>query len=185
MRHVDALPAAAELERRVADQMRHWRVPATEVRVAWNPQLTTTAGRAFPRQGRIELNPHLLERAPEQLQTVLIHEAAHVAAQRLFGERVGAHGRHWRALMRLAGLPPDVTHAIPTRGIRRLRFAWVRFCDACGDRRLGKSVRYDVCRCGAADQFLVLKAPRTEHGLSALRKITLEEARIRCGGDGV
>jgi SprT protein len=185
MRAVDALPAAAELERRVADQMRRWRVPAGEVRVAWNPQLTTTAGRAFLRQGRIELNPHLLERAPDQLQTVLVHEAAHLAAHRLFGEHAGAHGRHWRALMRLAGLPPDITHSIPVRGIRRLRFAYVRFCDACGDRRLGKSVRYDVCRCGAADQFLVLKAPRTGSGLAALRKVTLAEARAKCGADVV
>lgn len=115
------LPSAEELQRRAAQLLADWRVPDAAIDVAWNDRLKTSAGRAFVRHGRIELNPHLLGRAPEQVQMVLTHEAAHIAAARLFGPAVPAHGRHWRSLMRLAGLPPKVTHDIPIEPRRRPR----------------------------------------------------------------
>jgi len=85
--------------------------------------------------------------------------------------------------MRLAGLPPDVTHSLPVprkaRSSRRERI-YLRVCDACGDRRIARTVRYDECRCGARDRFLVLRAPATSGGLDALRNIALAEVRERC-----
>ncbi|MBM4060939.1 MAG: SprT family zinc-dependent metalloprotease [Planctomycetes bacterium] len=113
------LPAAAELTQRAAAMLAGWRVLDQAVRVVWNDRLTTTAGRAFLKRGQIELNPGLLARAPEKLDRVLAHEAAHVAAFRLFGPNIPAHGRHWRSLMRLAGHAPEVTHDIPVHGLRR------------------------------------------------------------------
>ena len=88
--------------------------PETAVEVSWNRRLATTAGRAFVRGGRIELNPRLLATVPDQIDSVLVHEAAHVAAFRLFGENIPAHGRHWRSLMRLAGCAPG-SCPLPTR----------------------------------------------------------------------
>ena len=179
------LPTPDLLEARVAEMFALWRVPpGAPVPVSWNSRLRTTAGRAFYREGRIELNPELLERSPDHVDTVLVHEAAHVAAYRLFGSHCPAHGRHWRGLMRLAGLPPDVTHQLPIprgRRSRRSERLYLRVCDACGNRRIARIVRYDACACGAARRFLVLRAPATGGGLDALRNLSLAEVRERCG----
>lgn len=176
------LPDADELVARAAALLQQWRVPNTVVAVAWNDRLTTTAGRAFVRAGRIELNPTLLARAPGQLPMVLTHETAHVAAARLFGPDIAAHGRHWRALMRLAGFPPEVTHKIPVRGVkRRRRYVYLRVCQGCGGRELQDAVRYGRCQgCDARDRYLVMKAPATSAGRAALRRLTIAEIEAHC-----
>lgn len=183
------LPAASELRQRAAALLAQWRVLATEVDVVWNDKLTTTAGRAFQRNGRIELNPTLLARAPDQLAMVLTHEAAHIAAFRLFGASIPAHGRHWRSLMRLAGHEPAVTHDIPIDDLRaprralrrRRRYVYLRVCDACGDRVLLAAVRYGRCGgCTARDSFLVMKAPASPAGEAALARLTLADVRAAC-----
>lgn len=180
------LPAAAELERTAAALFATWRVLDTAVKVVWNEKLTTTAGRAFQRQGRIELNPTLLGRAPDQLAMVLAHEAAHIAAFRLFGANIPAHGRHWRSLMRLAGHEPSVTHDIPVDDVRparrvvvrRRRFVYLRVCDSCGDRQLMAALRYGRCQgCEARDSFLVMKAPASPAGQAALSRLTIADVR--------
>lgn len=176
-----SLPDPAELERRVADLLTQWRVPEAGVRVAWNRRLSTTAGRAFLRAARIELNPTLLQRAPDQLPVVLAHEAAHIAAFRLFGPHVQAHGRHWRSLMRLAGHEPSITHEIPIAGRRvrrRRRHFYLRVCERCGDRQLAAAVRYGRCHgCEARDGYLVVKAPATAAGRAALARMSLADVR--------
>jgi predicted SprT family Zn-dependent metalloprotease len=182
------LPAEAELERRTAELLAGWRVLDTKVAVVWNPKLTTTAGRAFQKRGLVELNPTLLDRAPDQLAMVLTHEAAHIAAFRLFGANIPAHGRHWRSLMRLAGHEPAVTHDIPVDdvvrrgGARRPRarreYVYLRVCDACGDRRLLAAMRYGRCHgCSARDSFLVMKAPASPSGRASLARLTLADVR--------
>ena len=160
----------------------------THVKVDWNDRLTTTAGRAFVRNGRIELNPTLLAKAPDKIDFVVVHEAAHIAAFRLFGGNIPAHGRHWRSLMRLAGHPPEVTHDIPIdeparrRTARRRRsFFYLRVCDACGESVVLEAVRYGRCHgCEARDSFLVVKAPATVAGRAALEKLTLTDVRSMC-----
>jgi predicted SprT family Zn-dependent metalloprotease len=176
------LPDAAELERRAADLLAQWRVHDTKLVVVWNERLTTTAGRAFQRNGRIELNPTLLARAPDQVPVVLVHEAAHIAAFRLFGAGIPAHGRHWRSLMRLAGHPPEITHRIPVRGIRkarrRRRYLYLRVCEQCGDRAMLDALRYGRCQgCSARDSFLVMKAPASAAGRNALARMSLADVR--------
>jgi predicted SprT family Zn-dependent metalloprotease len=176
-----SLPEPTELERRAAELLRQWRVPETAVAVCWNARLTTTAGRAFLRGARIELNPTLLLRAPDQLPVVLTHEAAHIAAFRLFGPNIQAHGRHWRSLMRLAGLPPAITHDIPVdgpRARRRRRYVYLRLCEACGDRQIAEAVRYGRCQgCEARDSYLVVKAPAGPAGRKALERLSVAEVK--------
>lgn len=182
------LPAAAELEARAVACFTDWRVVDRKITVVWNERLTTTAGRAFVKNGRIELNPTLLGKARDQIDVVLVHEAAHIAAFRLFGPNIPAHGRHWRSLMRLAGLPPDVTHDIPVdepvrRRVapRRRAYWYLRVCDACGDRTVADAVRYGRCReCAARDAFLVMKAPATAAGRAALERLSLADVRAAC-----
>ncbi|MFY9341950.1 MAG: SprT family zinc-dependent metalloprotease [Planctomycetota bacterium] len=188
-----SLPTAAELTTRASELLAGWRVADTRIRVRWNRRLTTTAGRAFQRNGRIELNPTLLAKAPTELPAVLVHEAAHIAAFRLFGPNIPAHGRHWRSLMRLAGHEPAVTHDIPVDDVRaaaraparhrRRRFVYLRVCDACGDRALFAAMRYGRCHgCAARDSFLVMKAPASAAGRAALANLTLTEVRRACAG---
>lgn len=174
------LPAAADLERRAAELLGQWRVVDTKIKVVWNNRLTTTAGRAFQRSGRVELNPTLMARAPDQLLGVLVHEAAHIAAFRLFGASIPAHGRHWRSLMRLAGHVPDVTHRIPVRDVRaaRRRFVYLRVCERCGDRAMLAAVRYGRCQgCSARDSFLVMRAPASPAGIRELAEMTAADVR--------
>ncbi|MBL9076957.1 MAG: SprT-like domain-containing protein [Planctomycetes bacterium] len=178
------LPTEAELERRTAELLAAWRVRDTAVAVRWNRRLSSTAGRAFQRSGRIELNPTLLARAPAELPMVLAHEAAHIAAFRLFGPNVAAHGRHWRSLMRLAGHEPAVTHDIPVDDPRlpgrprRRRFLYLRVCEGCGDRRLLDAVRYGRCHgCEARDRYLVVKSSAGPRGRAALERLTLADVR--------
>ena len=180
MREPDPLPPSSELEQRARALLRAWRVVDAGVEVLWNERLTTTVGRAFVRRGRVELNPHLLRRAPDQLAAVRVHETAHVAAFRLFGEHVPAHGRHWRSLMRLAGHEPEVTHRIPLDGVRRRRsgFVYLRVCDACGDRVVTATVRYGRCQgCSRRDRYLVVRARANPAGRRALDGMSLAEVR--------
>lgn len=178
-----SLPTVDELRKRTDELFSLWRVPDRAVDVAWNGRLRTCAGRAFVEHGRIELNPNVLGPVPEEVDGVLVHEAAHVAVWRLFGAAGQAHGRHWRALMRLAGQAPEVTHelAIPKRRRARRRFSYLRICDACGDRRIMESVRYGRCHgCSRRDSYLVLRAPGTRAGRAALERVSLVDARERC-----
>ena len=75
---------------------------ADDIRFGYNGRLRRCLGRAFFKQGRIDLNPRLLSAHPSQVVPTLVHELAHVAAYRLFGE-VNAHGLHFRTLMAKAG----------------------------------------------------------------------------------
>ncbi len=173
------LPTPDELQRRASELFSQWRVGDTAVDVAWNTRLSTTVGRAFVRRGRIELNPHLLAKAPAQLETVLTHEAAHVAAFRLFGANIPTHGRHWRSLMRLVGQEPDVTHRILVKRLRRRRsYLYLRVCGACGERAVSAKVSYGRCRgCSRRDEYLVVRATASAAGRRALARMSLPEVR--------
>lgn len=177
------LPNPEELQRRCTALFELWRVLDTDVEVTWNTRLSTTAGRAFVQRGCIELNPRLLVRVPDEIDGVLIHEAAHVAAFRLFGNNIPAHGRHWRSLMRAAGQEPRVTHRLPVDGLRRRarprsRFLYLRLCDACGDLVVLEQVRYGRCRgCSSRDDYFVVKAKATAAGRRVLQKMTASDVR--------
>lgn len=128
----------ARESRRIAEMLRDWPPEAVEevadeafalwgvpemrndYRWGWNPRLRTTAGRAFLKERRIELNPVLLARHPEVVRQVVIHEFAHLVAHRQRLREPG-HGPAWRALMRAAGLPPRASHTLPVADLRRPR----------------------------------------------------------------
>jgi len=177
------LPSPDALQERCAQLFEQWGVSDTGVEVRWNGRLSTTAGRAFVRRGCIELNPRLLARVPGEVEGVLVHEAAHVAAYRLFGDRVPAHGRQWRALVRHAGQEPKVTHRLPVDGLRRrrspkVRYLYLRMCGACADRVVTEQVRYGRCpRCARRDDYLVVKTRASAAGRRALHRMTETDVR--------
>lgn len=175
------LPNAAQLTTQAAQLLQTWGAPATGLRAVWNRRLRTSAGRAFWKKGRIELNPRLLARHPEQIPAVLAHEAAHVAAFRLHGPRIRPHGPEWAGLLQAVGQPTDACHHLPVRRAQRRRYLYLRVCEPCGQRRIARSVRYGPCHaCGQDHRFLVLRAPAGRPGLAALRQLSLAEVRRRC-----
>ncbi|HJM39455.1 MAG TPA: SprT-like domain-containing protein [Planctomycetota bacterium] len=104
------------------------------IEVRWNPRLRTTVGRAFLDDMVLELNLRLLARHPEQVEHVLIHEAAHLVVRRLFGPDTPPHGRIWKAYMQKAGESTKATHDLDTSGLsnsnvrrRRRRRVWFRW----------------------------------------------------------
>lgn len=177
------LPTPESLRLRCAQLFATWRVADTDVQVAYNARLSTTAGRAFVRGGRIELNPRLLAREPDALDGVLIHEAAHVAAFRLFGGEIPAHGRHWRGLMRLVGQEPNVKHTLPVDDLRRRpparkSYLFLRLCGVCGDRVVSVQVRYGRCPgCSRRDDYLVVRARASAAGRRTLQQMSDDEVR--------
>jgi len=179
------LPPADELETKARGLMAGWGAACEPLSVVWNRRLRTSAGRALPRKGRIELNPDLLAKAPERIEAILAHEAAHLAAYRLHGPRIRPHGREWAELLRSAGHPPHVTHDLPVdpqkRRTRRGRWLYLRLCDACGARRIERSVRYEPChKCSADGRFLVLRASAGPVGWATLRTMSWSAVRQRC-----
>lgn len=64
----------------------------------------TTAGRAFPRQHKIDLNEGLLARNYSKFfETTIPHEAAHLIAPQVYNERTG-HGEKWVTVMKVLGV---------------------------------------------------------------------------------
>lgn len=81
------------------------------LQVVWNNRLRTSGGRALLREQVVELNPRLLAKNTQFIETVLIHELAHLVATARFG-RVKAHGAEWQQLMIEAGQSPEVRHTM-------------------------------------------------------------------------
>lgn len=104
------------------------------IRVTWNPRMRTTAGRAFWPEGMIELNPKLMEVAPEEVRPTLLHELAHlVAYQRAGRRRITAHGPEWRQACADLGIPGEnATHSLPLPG-RKQRKKWRYTCPSCSE----------------------------------------------------
>ncbi len=119
--------------------------------VTWNPRMRSTAGRAFWPEVNIELNPKLLEFAPEEVRGTMLHELAHLVAYARAGrKRIKAHGTEWRQACCDLGIPNEsATHdlPLPTREMPR---KWRYTCPVCQEaiERVRKMRRYAGCyRC--------------------------------------
>ena len=105
---------------------------ARRVRVAWNPRMRTTAGRAWWPDRVIELNPKLKECEPEEIWRTLKHELAHlVAYERCGRRRIDPHGSEWQtacADLGIAGEQPY--HNLPFKR-RRMKRNHAYICSNC------------------------------------------------------
>ncbi|GAH85578.1 unnamed protein product, partial [marine sediment metagenome] len=142
-----------------------------QVRIAYNPRLRTTLGRALLDARRVELNTRLLREHPEELVSLLAHELAHVVVHIRHG-RVSPHGAPFRALMRRLGLSPRATHSLPTRHLRRRRrrYLYLHRCGNCSYTFLARRVRRDLhCRaCGPDMAWTIVRAPNSLRGRKML-----------------
>ena len=142
-----------------ADLARENGLPALAgiVTVAWNSRMRTAAGRAFTKDGLIELNPRLQD-LPEgqresELRNTFLHELAHlVAIARAGRKRIQPHGPEWQRACHDLGIPGENRcHALdfaPRRIARKFAYT----CPHCRVviervRRLGRRVACYPCCC--------------------------------------
>jgi len=121
---------------------------ACQIVVVWNKRMRSTAGRAFWPEGKIELNPKLIEVATDEIRGTMLHELAHLVAYARAGrKRIAAHGVEWREACHDLGIPNErATHSLPLPS-RSMRFRWKYTCPACGEgfERVRKMKRYAGC----------------------------------------
>lgn len=89
-----------------------WGVPdlSRRITIDVSGRFVSSLGRAYYRSTSIRLHAQLLEGGRETLlREVLCHEAAHLAAHAIHGERIMPHGREWRAIFAAAGYAPRAT----------------------------------------------------------------------------
>ena len=96
---------------------------ACKVRVAWNPRMRTTAGRAWWPDRAIELNPKLRDFGSEEIWRTLKHELAHlVAYERCGRRRIDPHGPEWQTACADLGIAGEsVTHKLAFKRRRMAR----------------------------------------------------------------
>jgi SprT protein len=147
---------------------------APRLRVAYNPRLRSTLGRALLEEARVELNPRLLMAHPEELVGTLAHELAHLVVHDRYGV-VAPHGSHFRALMRALGLSDQATHRLDVSLVRRRRrrYLYLHRCSDCGRSFIARSIRrgYYCIACGPGMRWDIFRAPATPQGRQALDRL--------------
>ena len=103
-----------------------------KVRVAWNPRMRTTAGRAWWPDRTIELNPKLRDCDPEEIWRTLKHELAHlVAYERCGRRRIEPHGPEWQTACADLGIAGEsATHTLPFKR-RKMKRNHAYSCSNC------------------------------------------------------
>jgi SprT protein len=82
----------------------------SDVKFSMNGRLTSTAGRAFLQEGRLEFSKTLYTQNVEAfLNDTVPHELAHIVAFRVFGDK--GHGVHWKHVMNFLGFEPTRCHS--------------------------------------------------------------------------
>ena len=124
---------------------------ADKIMVAWNSRMRSTAGRAFWPEGKIELNPKLIDLSVEEVRNTMLHELAHLLAYARAGrKRIKAHGSEWRQACCDLGIPNErATHNLPLPSREMVRH-WRYTCPACQEaiERVRKMKRHAGCyRC--------------------------------------
>lgn len=94
-----------------------------EVRVEWNPRLTSCAGRVAYREKLISLNPLLVDHGVDEIERTFLHELAHLLAQFRAGrKRIRPHGSEWRRACHDLGIGDERRcHTLPLPVRRRSR----------------------------------------------------------------
>lgn len=90
----------------------------------------------------------LLTHKRHMIDVTVPHEVAHVAIHRCCGRGARPHGREWKALMGVFGVPADTCHNLPTTPTRQLRR--FRYRCGCGEPAWLTSIRHKRALSGTA-----------------------------------
>ena len=119
------------------------------VQVAYSPRLRCSLAKCSPSTGTIALNSVVKTLSLARFSEVICHEAAHVAAFRLFGRGVKPHGPEWAQLVRGAGYEPNRRAVAVTSNTQRNTpsLVYEHYCPVCQQAWLARRpVR--AWRCG-------------------------------------
>lgn len=127
-----------------------WRLPDfhKSIELRFSTRLTRVTAKCRPKDGVIVLSTHLQHGPMENLIEALCHEAAHVAAYRLYGQTAKPHGEEWQTLLSAAGFPPRRVHSTAREAPpqRRPRRRYQHLCPVCQTvRYAGRPVREWRC----------------------------------------
>ncbi|MBK1790991.1 SprT-like domain-containing protein [Persicirhabdus sediminis] len=105
---------------------------ANKVHIFWNKRMRSTAGRAFPHNHTVELNPRLINISNDEIWRTTLHELAHLLAHHRAGrKRIQPHGNEWQLACSQLGIPGEkATHSLPLPR-RQQRKNWAYKCPAC------------------------------------------------------
>lgn len=119
-----------------------------QVTVTWNSRMRSTAGRAFYKESKIELNPKLIEISEEEVLRTFLHELAHLVAHaRTAPRRILPHGAEWQQACSDLGIPHEkATHSLPLPRRSQSR-NWHYTCSTCKEvvSRARKSTKKYAC----------------------------------------
>lgn len=168
------LPVGSVLYRLAARCGEIWQIDGfeTRVRIAYNPKLRSTLGRAWLEDMKIELNTRLLLKNPDQLIPTVVHELAHLGVRILAGKRARPHGREFKILMHQAGQSSRATHSLDVSAVKRARkrFLYLHTCDRCKRYFTARSVRRNVyCgHCGPKMTWNIIRVVNSVSGKKTL-----------------
>ena len=152
------------LEKRLTDLLaiaeRHWKRSFTMPLVSYDLR-GRSAGQALQVKNLVRFNRTLLlENQESFLFQTVGHELAHILCWQVYGHRVRPHGKEWRQVMAVLGLPPNRCHTYDTaRSTTRKKLATFPYACRCRTRemtiirhrRMLKSPGYYRClQCGEA-----------------------------------
>ena len=87
-----------------------WRQPrVSQLRIRFNPRLTSTVARLMAHEGVIELNQTVAGLNSRNRREVICHEAAHFAVLQCHRRAVRPHGPEWATLVQQAGFEPKAS----------------------------------------------------------------------------
>ncbi len=157
----DPSTSSSELRKRLSQLFELWGVTelSEEATVEFSTRMTRSLGRCYPTRSLIRIAARLRGEPPAILDEVLCHEAAHLAAFRLWGPTAKPHGREWQELVKKAGFPPAT----------RLR---VEAGSSLGPPKR-KTVRYEH-RCTVCQASRVARRPMRRWRCASCREAGLE-----------
>ena len=93
-----------------------------------------TAGKAYCLQNRVSFNRILFEENVDHfIQQTVAHEVAHIVTRIVYGPRVRSHGREWKTVMMLFGIPADRCHDYDTTNSQvKIKNKYEYVCKDCG-----------------------------------------------------
>ncbi len=128
--------------------------------IIYNHRMRTTAGRAFYREQKIEMNVGLLTKNPHHFDDTFAHELAHLVSYAAYKEK--GHGQSWRYIMRVFGYEPKRCHNLDTSDVDRVHPIIARAKCRCMEhkitrilyRRMGQGRIYTCKKCRGVLQII-------------------------------
>jgi SprT protein len=101
-----------------------------QIKVEFKRSLGLTAGLAYGSEKRIVLNEKLfLRNKGDFFSEIIPHEVAHILQDILCPEEVEDHGKCWKELMHILGLPANVYHNLDVSAVEKKIFRYSCCCE--------------------------------------------------------